>query len=42
MLFTRLLSLLCLPSLASPALSQNGTSQVVSEACAVTKPLGTL
>jgi hypothetical protein len=39
MLFTRLLSLLCLLSLASPALSQNGTSQVVPEACAVTKPL---
>jgi hypothetical protein len=39
MLFARLLSLLCLLSLASPALSQNGTTQLVPETCAVTKPL---
>jgi hypothetical protein len=39
MLFTRLLSLLCLLSLSSPALSQNRKTQFVPETCAVTNPL---
>lgn len=39
MLFTCLLSLLCLLSLSSPALSQDRKIQLVPETCAVTNPL---
>jgi len=39
MLFTRLLPLLCLLPLSSPALSQDGKPQPVPETCAVTNPL---
>jgi hypothetical protein len=39
MLFKRLLALLCLLSLSSPALSQNRKTQLLPETCAVTKPL---
>jgi hypothetical protein len=39
MLFTRLLPLLCLLSLSSPALSQHTKTQAVPERCAVTNPL---